>query len=392
MPELVIVGPEGLLADGVADRCAASGIPCFGPTAELAQLETSKGFTRSLAERLGIPSPAFARHTSAAEALAWWRANGSTAMVVKLDGLAAGKGVIVPSSAAETEAAITELGASGPIVLEELLRGAECSLLALCDGKVARPLPLAQDHKRIGEGDTGPNTGGMGAYAPAPVSYEADELCKTFVQPVVDHFAALGTPYVGVLYAGLILTADGPRLLEFNCRFGDPEAQAVLPLLDSDLVALTLACTRGRLADRAITTRPGVACTVVAAAPGYPGTPTAGAPITVDGAPADLTVDPRPRPDCRTRCRSGVRARQCWSIRPGWPRTGRSPGDGCCRSPPSAPTSARRASAPTRRWRGSTSTGCRCAATSAGGHPGPRCRATPRPASTSTRATAPCRR
>ncbi len=288
-PDLVIVGPEALLADGVADRCAAAGIPCFGPTAELAQLETSKGFTRSLAERLGIPSPAYARHTSAADALAWWRANGSAVMVVKLDGLAAGKGVIVPSNVAETETAIIELGASGPIVLEELLSGPECSLLALCDGKTARPLPLAQDHKRVGEGDTGPNTGGMGAYAPAPVPYEADELCKTFVQPVVDHFAALGTPYVGVLYAGLILTADGPRLLEFNCRFGDPEAQAVLSLLDSDIAALALACTRGRLADQAITTRPGVACTVVAAAPGYPGTPITGAPITVDGAPADLT-------------------------------------------------------------------------------------------------------
>jgi phosphoribosylamine--glycine ligase/phosphoribosylglycinamide formyltransferase/phosphoribosylformylglycinamidine cyclo-ligase len=287
-PDLVIVGPEALLADGVADRCAAEGIACFGPTAALAQLETSKGFTRSLAERLGIPSPAFSRHTSAADALAWWRGNGGREMVVKLDGLAAGKGVIVPASAAATQAAIEELGAQGPIVLEEALRGPECSLLALCDGKMARPLPLAQDHKRIGEGDTGPNTGGMGAYAPAPVPYDAEALTKTFVQPVIDHFAALGTPYVGVLYAGLMITAEGPKLLEFNCRFGDPEAQAVLALLETDLATLALACTRGRLAEHAVTVRPGSACTVVAAAPGYPGAVTAGAPITVAGATADL--------------------------------------------------------------------------------------------------------
>lgn len=288
-PDLVIVGPEALLADGVADRCAAEGVACFGPTAALAQLETSKGFTRSLAERLGIPSPAFSRHTSVADALTWWRADGCRVMVVKLDGLAAGKGVIVPATVEATEAAIAELGAQGPIVLEEALRGPECSLLALCDGKVARSLPLAQDHKRIGEGDTGPNTGGMGAYAPAPVPYDAEALTKTFVQPVVDHFAALGTPYVGVLYAGLILTADGPKLLEFNCRFGDPEAQAVLALLESDLAGLALACTKGRLADQIVAVRPGAACTVVAAAAGYPGSVTTGAAITVAGTATDLT-------------------------------------------------------------------------------------------------------
>jgi phosphoribosylamine--glycine ligase/phosphoribosylaminoimidazole synthetase len=289
LPDLVIVGPEALLADGVADRCIAEGIACFGPTAALAQLETSKGFTRSLAERLGIPSPAFSRHTTVDDALAWWRDNGAGVMVVKLDGLAAGKGVIVPATPAATEAAIVELGAQGPIVLEEALRGPECSLLALCDGKVARPLPLAQDHKRIGEGDTGSNTGGMGAYAPAPVADDADELTKTFVQPVIDHFASLGTPYVGVLYAGLILTADGTKLLEFNCRFGDPEAQAVLSLLDTDLAEVTLAATKGRLAETPWSVRPGVACTIVAAAPGYPGTVVTGAPITIDGSSADLT-------------------------------------------------------------------------------------------------------
>ncbi|MEO5724179.1 MAG: phosphoribosylamine--glycine ligase, partial [Ilumatobacteraceae bacterium] len=287
-PDLVIVGPEALLADGVADRCATAGIACFGPTAALAQLETSKSFTRSLAERLGIPSPEFSRHATSGDALKWWRANGAGVMVVKLDGLAGGKGVIVPATPQATEAAIVSLGADGPIVLEQVLHGSECSLMALCDGTVARPLPLAQDHKRIGEGDTGPNTGGMGAFAPTPVPYDADELTRVFIQPVVEHFAAQGTPYIGVLYAGLILTADGPKLLEFNCRFGDPEAQAVLALLCSDLAELALACTQGRLADTPLSWHSGAACTVVAAAPGYPLRPVMGAPITIAGEPAVL--------------------------------------------------------------------------------------------------------
>ena len=198
-------------------------------------------------------------------------------VVIKLDGLAAGKGVTVPESPGETFAAIGVT--TEPFVLEERMHGPECSLLALCDGRVARALPLAQDHKRIGEGDTGPNTGGMGAYAPAPVPYAADELVATFVQPVLDHFAAAGTPYVGVLYAGLMLTADGPRLVEYNVRFGDPEAQAVLPLLRSDLAALALAATEGRLADVAVDIADGAACTVVAASPGYPDAPVVGKPV-----------------------------------------------------------------------------------------------------------------
>ncbi len=176
--------------------------------------------------------------------------------------------------------AINTLIDLGPIVVEERLVGAECSLMAMCDGTVARPLPIAQDHKRIGEGDTGPNTGGMGAYAPAPIAYDAAELTATFIQPVIDHLAAAGTPYVGVLYAGLMLTADGPRLIEFNCRFGDPEAQAVLPLLESDLAELALACCNGNLSESSLTIRQGAACTVVAAAPGYPGTPLVGQLIT----------------------------------------------------------------------------------------------------------------
>jgi phosphoribosylamine--glycine ligase/phosphoribosylaminoimidazole synthetase len=275
--DLVIVGPEAALVAGVADRCALEHVPCFGPTAALARLESSKGFTRTLARTLGLPSPAFHLASSAHDALEWWQALGAP-VVVKLDGLAAGKGVIVPDGDADTEAAIHELAAQGPIVLEERLTGTECSLMALCDGSVAKPLPVAQDHKRIGEADTGPNTGGMGAYAPAPIPYDPNHLTATFVQPVLDHLASVGAPYIGVLYAGLMLTADGPRLLEFNCRFGDPEAQAVLPLLTDDLAELALACCRGQLGDRTVGHR-GASCTVVAAAEGYPAAPAKGAAI-----------------------------------------------------------------------------------------------------------------
>ena len=275
--DLVIVGPEAALVAGVADRCADEGVPCFGPTAGLARLESSKGFTRTLAQTLGLPSPAFHMSSSVDEALTWWRAFGKP-VVVKLDGLAAGKGVIVPDTAEDTETAIRELLEQGPIVLEERLTGPECSLMAMCDGTVARPLPVAQDHKRIGEGDTGPNTGGMGAYAPAPIPYDPDELTATFIQPVLDHLADVGAPYIGVLYAGLMLTPEGPRLLEFNCRFGDPEAQAVLPLVTDDLAELALACCNGELGDRHIAAV-GASCTVVAAAPGYPAAPVTGAAI-----------------------------------------------------------------------------------------------------------------
>ena len=276
--DLVIVGPEVALSAGVADECARRGLACFGPTADLARLESSKGYTRELAELLGIPGPAYRRFDSAVPAIEWFGAFGRP-VVVKLDGLAAGKGVIVPADALETIEAIRTTAELGPFVIEECLVGPECSLLVLCDGRIGLALPIAQDHKRIGEGDTGPNTGGMGAYAPAPVPCDADELVATFVQPVLDHLTEAGTPYVGVLYAGLMLTADGPRLIEFNCRFGDPEAQAVLPLVESDLAELLLACTRGELATSSVRVRNGVACTVVAAADGYPAAPVDGAEI-----------------------------------------------------------------------------------------------------------------
>lgn len=283
--DLVIPGPEAALVAGAADECAARAIPCFGPTAELARLEASKGYARQLADDLAIPGPAFARFDPAAsetiveDARVWWRDLGRP-VVVKLDGLAAGKGVVVPDSDGETDAAIIDAASAGAFVLEERMTGPECSLLALCDGTRAVALPLAQDHKRIGEGDTGPNTGGMGAYAPAPVPYDPSDLLAAFVQPVVDHFAAAGTPYVGVIYAGLMLTADGPRLIEYNARFGDPEAQAVLPLLETDLAELALAAASGDISPIPVVTRSRSAVTVVAAAPGYPTTPQSGASIT----------------------------------------------------------------------------------------------------------------
>ncbi len=289
--DLVIPGPESALVAGVADRCAAAGVACFGPTADLARLESSKGWARQLAASLGIPGPAFARFEGADVdgARQWWRDLGRP-VVVKLDGLAAGKGVTVPLDDAETEAAIRAAGA--PFVLEERMAGPECSLLALCDGTTARALPLAQDHKRIGDGDTGANTGGMGAYAPAPVDVDVDLLVATFVQPVLDHLRAAGTPYVGVLYAGLMLTAAGPRLVEYNVRFGDPEAQAVLPLLRSDLVALATACVEGDLSSMAIEVDPGAACTVVAAAPGYPASPSVGAEVSIGELPPGALLFP----------------------------------------------------------------------------------------------------
>ena len=282
--DLVIPGPESVLVNGIADECHFRKIPCFGPTSKQARIESSKGYSRHLATSLGVPGPRYERfeELDTAGAVEWFRAFGGP-VVVKLDGLAAGKGVVVPESEDETVAAIKATSPIGPFVLEERLSGPECSLVALCDGRHAVALPLAQDHKRVGEGDTGPNTGGMGAYAPAPVPYDATELLATFVQPILDYFAQSGSPYVGVLYAGLMITADGPRLIEYNCRFGDPETQAVLPLLETDLAELALACTRGDVASTPVVVRPGAACTVVAAAPGYPTSPSTGALVSLTG-------------------------------------------------------------------------------------------------------------
>jgi phosphoribosylamine--glycine ligase len=277
---LVVVGPEAPLAAGLADACAAAGIPVFGPTAAAARIESSKAFAKRLMQEAGLPTAAAHLFEDAAEAMSFVRAS-RRPWVVKADGLAAGKGVVLPEDVDGTLAAIGALAgtpAGACLLLEERLSGPEVSLIALCDGERLLPLPLAQDHKRLLDGDRGPNTGGMGAYAPAPpVSAEdvrriADEL----MAPVVRALAAAGAPFRGALYAGLMLTEQGPRVLEFNARFGDPETQALVPLIEGDLLAALLACAAGRLDPQMLGWAEGAAACVVLAAAGYPETPRRG--------------------------------------------------------------------------------------------------------------------
>jgi phosphoribosylamine---glycine ligase len=272
---LVVVGPEAPLVAGLADELRAASVPVFGPGKAAAQLEGSKGFTKDLCTRAGIPTARYVRATGP-DALASF----GLPVVIKADGLAAGKGVVVATTREEAEQAVRE--ADGPLVIEEFLEGEEASLFALSDGNTVVPFGSAQDHKRVGDGDTGPNTGGMGAYSPARVltpELEAQAM-REIVEPTVRAMAEAGTPFVGVLYAGLMLTAEGPKLIEYNARFGDPECQVLMPRLESDLLELMLACAEGRLAEAEpprFTER--VALTVVMAAQGYPGTPRAGGAI-----------------------------------------------------------------------------------------------------------------
>ena len=275
--DLVVIGPEAPLVAGVADALRAAAVAVFGPSASAAQLEGSKGFTKDLCRSNGIPTADYVRADRADEARA--ALNGfSIPVVIKTDGLAAGKGVTVAMSRAEAEAAINSAG-DGPMVIEEFLAGEEASLFALVDGVVAVPLASAQDHKRVGEGDTGPNTGGMGAYAPAPVLTPElqDRAMEEIVLPTARAMAEAGTPFSGVLYAGLMLTAEGPKLIEYNVRFGDPECEAIMPLIDGDFAELLHAVATGRLAEIEPPQLTGKhAVTVVVAAKGYPGTPASG--------------------------------------------------------------------------------------------------------------------
>ena len=245
---LVVVGPEAPLVDGVVDALTAAGIRGFGPTAAAARLEGSKAFCKEVMAAAGVPTAAF---TVVTDPGAGMRAISSYPVVLKADGLAAGKGVIVAEDEAEARRALDELlvqrrFGTDRVVVEEFLEGYELSLLALCDGRSAVPLACAQDYKRIGDGDAGPNTGGMGAYSPVPAVTDADarEICAAVHQPVLDELYRRGTPFHGVLYAGLMMTTEGPRVIEFNVRFGDPETQAVLPRLSSDLLGLLEACLR----------------------------------------------------------------------------------------------------------------------------------------------------
>ena len=286
--DLVVVGPEAPLVAGIADDLRAAGIKVFGPDRAPAQLEGSKAFTKALCDRANIPTAGYRAVHSLEEARAALAAFGAP-VVVKADGLAAGKGVTVAMTAAEADAAVEALfaepGASA--VIEEFLEGEEASLFVLTDGKAMVAFGSAQDHKRVGDGDTGPNTGGMGAYSPAAVlTPELEQRALAgIVAPTIATLAADNTPYSGVLYAGLMLTADGPKLIEYNARFGDPECQVLMMRLDSDLLPLLLAIAEGRLAEApAPVFGTDVALTVVMAAKGYPGTPETGGAIDGIGA------------------------------------------------------------------------------------------------------------
>jgi phosphoribosylamine---glycine ligase len=276
--DLVVIGPEAPLVAGLADRLGEAGITAFGPSAAAARLEGSKAFTKELCAAEGIPTAAFARFTEAAAARAYARDRGAP-IVVKADGLAAGKGVVMAETLAEAEAAIDallggSLGEAGrEIVLEERLVGEEASLFALCDGETAVLLGTAQDHKRAFDGDQGPNTGGMGAISPAPPLTPAleAEVMERIIRPTLAGMAARGAPFRGVLYAGLMLTAAGPALIEYNVRLGDPEAQVLLPRLRTDLVDALLAASEGRLDGLALDWSGETAVTVVMASRGYPG-------------------------------------------------------------------------------------------------------------------------
>ncbi len=274
--DLVVIGPEAPLVAGVADALRNAGFAVFGPNAAAAQLEGSKGFTKDLCAANGIPTAGYVRVETAAAAHDALK-RFSIPVVIKADGLAAGKGVTVAMSREEAEAAIDAAG-DGPMVIEEFLEGEEASLFALVDGETAIPLASAQDHKRVGEGDTGPNTGGMGAYSPAPVLTPELErqAMDEIVTPTVKALAEAGTPFSGILYAGLMLTAEGPKLIEYNVRFGDPECEAIMPRIEGDFAELLQAVATGRLSDAKPELSPNYAVTVIVAAHGYPGTPKGG--------------------------------------------------------------------------------------------------------------------
>ena len=284
--DLVVIGPEAPIAAGVADALRAAGVLAFGPSKAAAMLEASKAFTKEICDACGAPTAAWGRFTDAETARAYVAEKGAP-IVVKADGLAAGKGVTVAMTVTEAVEAINAafdgaFGAAGAeVVIEEFMTGEEASFFVLVDAKTALPIGTAQDHKRVGEGDTGPNTGGMGAYSPAPVLTDAiqREVMATIIRPTVAEMAARGTPFQGVLYAGLMIDNGRARLVEYNVRFGDPECQVLMMRLGAQALDLILACAEGRLADTDVTWADDHALTVVLAANGYPGDYTKGSQI-----------------------------------------------------------------------------------------------------------------
>ena len=281
---LAVIGPDGLLAAGLADAFGEAGIACFGPTANAARIESSKAFSKDFMRRHGIPTAEYQVFADTDAALKYVK-SAELPVVVKASGLALGKGVIIAHTREEAEAAVMSMrdfGESGrTIVIESCLTGREVSVLAFCDGKTIKPMISAQDHKRAFDGDKGPNTGGMGAFAPSPFytpEIKAD-VEKRIVRPTLEALNKEGIKFVGVLYFGLMLTAEGPKVLEYNARFGDPEAQAVLPLLKGDLAEIMLACVEGRLSDIEIEFEDGACAVVILASGGYPKNYESGYPI-----------------------------------------------------------------------------------------------------------------
>jgi phosphoribosylamine--glycine ligase len=286
--DIVIVGPEVPLAAGLADDLNHAGIKVFGPSKAAAQIEASKAFSKDFMRRHCIPTARYATFDNFPAGLAHLE-KVDYPVVLKASGLAAGKGVILPKGIGEAKAALEMMlsgqafgGAGNEVVIEERLNGPEVTLLVFSDGMTVKPMVPSQDHKRVFDGDQGPNTGGMGAYAPIPVCPPemVAKLMRVAMQPAIAGLREEGRPFVGVLYGGFMLTSDGPRVIEFNCRFGDPEAQVVLPLLDSDLLEIALACTEGRLDQVDVQWKDGAAACVVLASGGYPGAYRTGYPIS----------------------------------------------------------------------------------------------------------------
>ncbi|MFM7622970.1 MAG: phosphoribosylamine--glycine ligase [Alphaproteobacteria bacterium] len=285
--DFVVIGPEKYLADGLSDALRHAGYPVFGPSQAAARLETSKAFMKTICQQAGVATAAHETFTDLGLALTYTE-TAPLPMVIKADGLAAGKGVIIAQTREEATAALSSMmgdrcfGDAGTrVVIEAFLDGEEVSVFALCDGKTVRYLGHAQDHKRVFDGDVGPNTGGMGAYAPAPILDDAgvEHVMRTIIQPVAQAMADQGCPFQGVLYAGLMMTVRGPFVIEFNARFGDPECQVLMPLIDQDIVPLLYACAVGTLDEHTVRLSPRHALCVVMASQGYPEQPITGTPI-----------------------------------------------------------------------------------------------------------------
>lgn len=287
--DLTVAGPETVLAEGLADEFEKRGMAFFGPSKAAARIEGSKGFAKALMKKYGIPTAAYETFDDEEKAIAYLKANDTYPIVIKADGLASGKGVIIAQSEEEAIDTVKDMleghtfsGAGRSVVIEEFMEGEEASMLCFCDGTNVVPMISAQDHKRIFDFDKGPNTGGMGAYAPAPVMTKemCEEVNVRILRPIVAAMKKEGYPFKGCLYAGLMITSEGPKVVEFNCRFGDPETEAVLPLFDGDLARVMLDCVHGTLSDEAVVWKKACAVDVVLASEGYPASHSSGEVIS----------------------------------------------------------------------------------------------------------------